>query len=330
MSTSICSIIFLSSILHTDLPQFFKESEPSEETQSLRSKSLIRRYTPEENIQIYLETCDASDRGSYCTQDGQTRNLDLLLQQSMVGDALIYPKIAPNAHAMPRFEEMEITVENRSTLSMAEQLIAEGYHPLVLDMANRYSAGGGVRHGANAQEETLCRESNLMKALLAIEEQGGYPLPELGGVYVPNVQFFRADPVDGYAFLDQPFIADVFVSAAYDANPDHPGDRPMDDRVYIENTLEKIRTMARAAILNQNDSLVLSAFGCGAFRNDPVLIASLYQKVLAEPEFRGQFRKIAFGILDDHRARNNFNTFQDILCLRGCLQSKVLSIFGFF
>ena len=84
---------------------------------------------------------------------------------------------------------------------MTGKLLNEGSNPLVLDMANRYSAGGGVRTGANAQEEILCRESNLMKALVELEQQNQYPIPEVGGIYVPGVQFFRADPSEGYGFL---------------------------------------------------------------------------------------------------------------------------------
>ncbi len=261
-------------------------------------------------MQVYQETCRAIAQGRYITPTGRTVHLDAALQANLERSATVYPSIRPAPYHQPRFQT-QITVENLTTLRMTEKLLHEGLNPLVLDMANRYSAGGGVRTGANAQEEIICRESNLMKALLKIEQQDRYPLPELGGIYAPGVQFFRADPSEGYAFLERPLTASVFASAFYDCNTAHSGfDRPIDDRDYIANTKDKIRTMLRAALIHGHDSLVLSAGGCGAFKNDPQLIASLYQEVFAEPEFKGQFRKIAFGIIDDHNGSNNFSTFK--------------------
>ena len=148
-----------------------------------------------------------------------------------------------------------------------------------------------------------------MKALVELERQNQYPIPEVGGIYVPGVQFFRADPSEGHAFLEKPFTAAVFASAAYNCGHD----RPADDQTYRQNTQEKIRTMLRAALINGHDSVVLSAFGCGAFHNDPRLIASLYREVFTEPEFFGQFKRIAIGIIEDHNSSGNFRTFKDIL-----------------
>jgi uncharacterized protein (TIGR02452 family) len=72
----------------------------------------------------------------------------------------------------------------------------------------------------------------------------------------------------------------------------------------------KIRSMFRAAILQGNDSLLLSAFGCGAFKNDPKLISQWYKEVLAEPEFVGAFSKVVFGIIDDRNGAN-FKPFKE-------------------
>ncbi len=51
------------------------------------------------------------------------------------------------------------------------------------------------------------------------------------------------------------------------------------------------------------DGIVLSAFGCGAFRNPPDHIARLFKSVC--DEFTGCFRVIAFAILEDHNSARN-------------------------
>jgi len=261
-----------------------------------------------DNVQIFHQTCDTFNRGHYQTPTGRTIRLYGWLQAKMERNSQVYSSIPPlRRHPQPRFRT-QITVENLSTLRMTEKLLKQGLNPLVLDMANRYSAGGGVRSGANAQEEILCRQSNLMKALLFLEQKNKYPIPELGGIYIPGVQFFRADPKEGYAYLEKPLTASIFASAAYDCG----SDRPADEMIYRQNTKEKIRTMLRAALIHGHDSIVLSAFGCGAFHNNPQLIATLYREVFAEAEFQGQFKKIAFGIIEDHNSSGNFSKFKQI------------------
>ena len=84
-------------------------------------------------------------------------------------------------------------------------------------------------------------------------------------------------------------------------------------------TLVKIRAIFRVAARHEQLDAVLSAFGCGAFRNPPHHVAELFRQVLAEPEFAGVFRRIAFAIIDDrnafHRAspEGNYVPFEPVL-----------------
>jgi len=209
----------------------------------------------------------------------------------------------------------EIIVVNTTTFQMASELLGRGLKPLVLDMANKSSPGGSVLEGSPAQEETLCRQSNLYLALKRAQANGFYPIPEHAGVLIKNVTFFRND---NYDFLDSPFRVDVFASAAYDCNlahvPDFENnlcgyDRPDANEDYANGTKSKIRIMLQAAKENGNDSLILSAFGCGAFKNDPVQISVWYKEVLNEPEFRNSFKLIVFSIKDS--GKGNFEAFKN-------------------
>jgi uncharacterized protein (TIGR02452 family) len=63
----------------------------------------------------------------------------------------------------------------------------------------------------------------------------------------------------------------------------------------------------------QHDCLVLSAFGCGAFRNTPAHVAALFREVFRETEFIRQFRLIVFAILDDHNSGREHNPEGNVL-----------------
>ena len=62
--------------------------------------------------------------------------------------------------------------------------------------------------------------------------------------------------------------------------------------------LNKIRTIFRIALVNGHDSIVLGAFGCGAFRLPPEAVAEQFARALGEPEFAGRFRIVIFAILE--------------------------------
>ncbi len=225
--------------------------------------------------------------------------------------------------------QRETILINTTTFQMASELLKQGLKPLVLDMANKSSPGGSVLEGSFAQEETLCRQSNLYLALKKAEANGCYPIPEHGGILIKNVTFFRDD---NYDFLEFPFQVDVFAAAAYDCNLAHIPDlennlsgydRPYGDEDYANGTKEKIRVMLQAAKENGNDSLILSAFGCGAFKNDPVQISTWYKEVFDEPEFRNAFKLIVFAIKDNGQGTLEAfkNTFERVATAHGSIDS---------
>ncbi len=68
--------------------------------------------------------------------------------------------------------------------------------------------------------------------------------------------------------------------------------------------MEKIRTLFRVALINNHDVLLLGAFGCGAFRNNPIDIATCFKNVLLEASFKNKFSEIYFAIIDNEPTQN--------------------------
>jgi uncharacterized protein (TIGR02452 family) len=200
----------------------------------------------------------------------------------------------------------EVQVVNQDCVDFAFKLKRQGYNPVILNMANEHSPGGGIKYGSHAQEESLCIRSNYMVGLdpennpYLIHQMPfftDYKIPENGVIYTPSVQFFRDERSNGYHFK-HPETMDLIACAAYNLTHDA---RPSN---YVEGMKEKIRATLRAACIKGNDSIVLSALGCGAFGNDSKEVADIFALVLQEAEFQGKFKKITFAIIDDRNGAN--------------------------
>ena len=198
------------------------------------------------------------------------------------------------------------SVENEDCLKTAIRLQNE--NPIVLNMASRHVPGGGVEGGAGAQEESLCRSSNYTATLY--KQWKNYPLDRnFGAVYSPDVTVFRGTESEGYPLLENPFKTN-FVAVAALRNPElADGKYTSADR---ERTLNKIRTILNVAALHGHTTLILSAFGCGAFHNPPSEMALLFKQELESSTYKGRFKKVIFAIKADHNdsQNENFNSFK--------------------
>eukprot|EP01125_Pyxidicula_operculata_P017015 TRINITY_DN591_c0_g1_i11.p1 TRINITY_DN591_c0_g1~~TRINITY_DN591_c0_g1_i11.p1 ORF type:complete len:444 (-),score=61.92 TRINITY_DN591_c0_g1_i11:1134-2465(-) len=76
---------------------------------------------------------------------------------------------------------------------------------------------------------------------------------------------------------------------------------------YAIGTRLKIENILTSAILNNHDSIVLSAFGCGAFKNPPEHMARIFHQVLSDKKFHNRFRIVVFAIIEDKNSRQNHN-----------------------
>ncbi|CAF1329146.1 unnamed protein product [Didymodactylos carnosus] len=201
-------------------------------------------------------------------------------------------------------------------LEVALSLLQSDFNPVVLNMASSTNNGGGWESGAGAQEENLFRRSTYENASAIVKYD--YPIPEFGGVYSPAVTVFRSSEITGYKLLKQPYLMSFIAVAAYvhpklvkvytdNADYNESNYHLELDAIMTEKTKEKIRTILSLALLHNHDSIVLSAFGCGAFKNPPGHIAQLFKDVLLEFEFENQFKQVCFAILNDHNVGKMHN-----------------------
>lgn len=80
---------------------------------------------------------------------------------------------------------------------------------------------------------------------------------------------------------------------------------------------ERIRGIFRASIRTGHRDLVLGAFGCGVFGNEPYTIATLFKTVIEEKEFVGFFDQIFFAVTEGKNSYSvNEKIFEKVLMNR--------------
>ena len=222
-------------------------------------------------------------------------------KQSITAQKLILEKETLAVPA-PRFDEKAqvIVTKNRSFEAAAQYM---EQHVCVLNFASATNPGGGVTHGSSAQEECLCRCSTLYNCLntramwdgfYTPHRRSGNPLHNDDIIFTPNVKVLKDDD---YRPLVDPFAVDVITCAAPNlreqpANPYNPGD-------------------GDAKRISKDELYQLHAFGCGAFQNDPQVVARAYNDVLAE--FSHHFRTIEFAVYCRPHDDSNYRAFKEII-----------------
>ncbi|CAF2547621.1 unnamed protein product [Rotaria sp. Silwood2] len=224
------------------------------------------------------------------------------------------------------YEKTEVKVLNEDCLVVYENLIAQGRKPLLLNMGNATSPGGGYRKGDGAQEENFFRRSDYFRSLdvgldkfvqpslrfyctstgrseSLTDSSTMYSMDEYGAIYTSGLTVFRQPETEGYEFMHQPLTNVCSLAMAAYRHPPLDGD--MLSAKYAVGMRKKIENIFAIAHHHEHDTLVLSALGCGAFRNPPNHVAKIFRSVIEQ--YAGFFRLIAFAIIDDHNTGQNFN-----------------------
>lgn len=203
----------------------------------------------------------------------------------------------------PSPAKTQIQVCNETTFHAAYRLAGQYGRSALLNFANGTHPGGGFLQGATAQEEVLCRSSALFAALEGdpmYEFHLRRTLPDSSDwiIYAPGVPVFRSD--DGQE-LDEIWKVDVLTCAA----PYAPLVGADASAILLEKRV--YRLLETAAALGCR-TLVLGAWGCGAFENDPDRTALDFRRAL-ESSYDGVFDAVVFAVADWSPDRYYFRPF---------------------
>ncbi|MFH9657406.1 TIGR02452 family protein [Streptomyces sp. NPDC017248] len=190
-------------------------------------------------------------------------------------------------------------VTGESSLEAARRLA--GAPVAVLNFASARNPGGGYLNGAQAQEEALCRASALYTCLLTARAFYDHHRAERDPFYSDRVIHSPGVPVfrdDRGRLLAEPFRAGFLTAAAPNAGvirrtaPERAAGLPGALAVRAERVLE-------TAAAHGYRRLVLGAWGCGVFQNDPAQVAGAFRAALGPGgRFASSFEHVVFGVLD--------------------------------
>ena len=253
------------------------------------------------------EAVRITELGKYPAPSGRLVNISHLVKRS-INATVSYPPDHQLQESMTGNYSTRITIENTTTLEAAHRLILEGYRPAVLNFASATHPGGGFLGGARAQEEYLARSSALYacikdNAMYAFHRSRRDPLYTDFAIYSPDVPVFRHD--DG-SLIDEPYTVGIITCPAVNAGKVEPGRREeIGPAMWL-----RIKKVLSIGLKHSHDSIVLGAWGCGAFGNGGRQIAGLFHRAF-ERDFQGSYRRVVFAILDGSRDRRYIGPFQE-------------------
>ena len=225
---------------------------------------------------------------------GKWVDLSKFIESSLQNKKSIPPEESLELPESPNFPATKIQIANETTLMTARRFMEQGNkRTLILNFANGTNVGGGFLLGAKAQEETLCYASSLYRTLEGDPFFRYHRFKRIAAsdyAIVSETIVFRDDE---YELIAEPWQMDVITMAAPIAILGI-GVSKKKGAELLDSRIERLYEIA-ASLGYEN--LVLGAWGCGAFGNNPVAVSSLFRKHL-EGRFVGCFSEVAFTIAD--------------------------------
>lgn len=212
---------------------------------------------------------------------------------------------------------VRIEVTGETTLGAASRLtVAEGREDVVcLNFASAKNPGGGFLGGSQAQEESLARATGLYPCIAQMDEMYEYNRKRRSGLYSNYMIYSPRVPVirdDEDRLLDQYYVSSFITAPAVNAGI--VKDRGDADDQQIESVMkERIRYILDVAATNGHRTIVLGAYGCGVFRNDPAVVAKYFHDVLVGEGFSHSFERIVFAVYDRSAGQRTLKAFQRIM-----------------
>ncbi|MFE2101447.1 TIGR02452 family protein [Streptomyces sp. NPDC059468] len=246
---------------------------------------------------IAAETEQIVASGGYRLPDGREVSTAAATEAARAGTRMYGPGPVPVSVTADAETLFQVTGE--SSLEAARRLA--GAPVAVLNFASARNPGGGYLNGAQAQEEALCRASALYTCLLQAREYYDHHRAHRDPLYTDRVIHTPAVPVfrdDRGRLLPEPYLAGFLTAAAPNAGvlrrtaPERAGELPAALARRAERVLE-------TAAAHGYRRLVLGAWGCGVFQNDPAQVAGAFRTLLGPGgRFARMFERVVFGVLD--------------------------------
>lgn len=263
-------------------------------------------------VEIANKTLEIVKNGFY-EHNGKKIDIEKELKESIENTFTIVPDDWDAILKIPienKFET-EIVTKNCSTI---EAILQEKKGKIgVLNFASAKNPGGGFLGGASAQEESLARSSNLYETQIKDKKMYDFNKNQSSFlysdymIYSPDVLFWNDDNGN---YLEKPLVADIITSPAPNKGAMLQHNRK-EEIAEIEEVFKKRMDEVLAIAAKQKiECLILGAWGCGVFRNEPKDVVFLFKEIISE-KYTGAFKRIVFAVFDTSEKKSNFRHFED-------------------
>jgi uncharacterized protein (TIGR02452 family) len=264
-------------------------------------------------------TLSILEAGQYTSAAGTTVPLREAQERAVAGTRLYTPtdlaRWLSDATPEKAVTSPMVEVTDETTQLACQRLADEDV--VALNFASARNPGGGFLNGAKAQEEDLCRCSGLYPTLLA--QRGYYEANRAQrsllytdhAIYSPRVPFFRVRGADEP--MDTLFLASVITAPAPNTGPILAKDASQEPAI-TETFRRRWRFVLAIAAEHGHRTVVLGAWGCGAFGGNPWVASRTAKDAISDPRFGGAFDRIAFAIPSRGRkSARNLEAFRGVL-----------------
>ncbi|EEF58666.1 TIGR02452 family protein [Pedosphaera parvula] len=269
---------------------------------------------------IAQQTVSILEAGHYTAPSGRKVELADAIKHALAGTTLHENEVSATVSISPALAQTKIEVTPETTFEASARLAAQPDGPIAcLNFASAKNPGGGFLTGAQAQEECLARSSALYHCLLS---QPAYYERNRANrstlyldllIYSPDVPFFRDDAGQ---LLEKPVFASVITAPA--PNRGALADNEPQSLPLVEPTLARRAAMVLSVAAGKRvKRLILGAWGCGVFRNDPRMVAQCFAAYLDKGgKFAGCFDEVVFAIYDKSENRATYSAFAEVFANR--------------
>ena len=248
------------------------------------------------------------------------------VRQSIEAQVFIAEKSVIDVPVPSKTEKAKVIVSGKRSLEAAESYAKQGKKVCVLNFASATNPGGGVVNGSSAQEECICRCTTLYPCLNTNQmwnvfynphRKTANPLYNNDCIYTPNVCVFKSDTNFPEPLQKENWWSVNILTCAAPNLRERPSNmmNPHAGKVAAKITptelekllTERIRRIFEVAVANQNEVLILGAFGCGAFKNPPEIVARVFNKVMQN--YLCYFDTIEYAVYHTEREMANYDAF---------------------
>lgn len=253
---------------------------------------------------IARDTVEISERGSYSTAAGE---VTITVAPAVAGTRLHLPDDELSLPAQGELARVDVT--NESTLEATRRL---GGDLACLVFASARNPGGGFLNGAQAQEESVARSSALYPCLLAAGDFYRHHRAHEDLTYTDRVIYSPQVPVfrdDKGTLLPEPYPVSFLTAAAPNRSAILRSQPERADGIPAA-LLQRAAKVLQVAAAHGHRRLVLGAWGCGVFGNDPATVAQTFRTALRDHRY---FDHVVFAVLDRQKGAPALAAFADAL-----------------